>query len=277
MDPAHLGPAGRRRRKTATFPAKTGRYVRLDILEEQSGNGSSANVAEITVTAGAQAVPRDQMRVLGVDSEDPDGYSAQYAIDGKPETFWHDEWRVRHPPLPHTLVLDLGAVYAVDQVQYLPRQDGGPWGNATRYALFVGTEPAPGLRYCYSLTASKPEAESDPSNVACGTTAPLLVPEAPTGLMLTYPDAGSVRLTWTQAGTQHTGFQVQDCIYAQGLCTLADQGPVRSPTLRTITKPAVIGDTHCYQVLALGEGGRSAPSPKRCVVLVPGKAMVLTP
>ena len=37
--------------------------------------------------------------------------AATNAIDGTPATFWHTEWYQRTAPLPHTIVLDLGAGY----------------------------------------------------------------------------------------------------------------------------------------------------------------------
>ena len=62
------------------------------------------------------------------------------ALDGNPATMWHSEWFARTPPLPHTLVLDLGSRYLVDGVRYVPRQDGNPNGTIAGYAVSVSDD-----------------------------------------------------------------------------------------------------------------------------------------
>ena len=59
---------------------------------------------------------------------------------GNAATMWHSEWFLRTPPLPHTLVLDLGSRYLVDGVQYVPRQDGNPNGTIAGYAFYVSDD-----------------------------------------------------------------------------------------------------------------------------------------
>ena len=82
------------------------------------------------------------MRVVSVDSQDTAGgnYAAANALDGNPATMWHSEWFLRTPPLPHTLVLDLGSRYLVDGLQYVPRQDGNPNGTIAGYAFYVSDD-----------------------------------------------------------------------------------------------------------------------------------------
>jgi F5/8 type C domain/Protein of unknown function (DUF4038)/Domain of unknown function (DUF5060) len=44
------------------------------------------------------------------------------------------------PPLPHTLVLDLGGQYQVGGFRYLPRQDGGSNGTIAGYEFYVSSD-----------------------------------------------------------------------------------------------------------------------------------------
>src|SRR5262249_47018808 len=77
----------------------------------------------------APVIPQAQMRVVSVDSEEntPGGVDNKgaNAIDNNPATFWHTHWSgPEEPPRPpHTIVLDLGRVYQVSALTYLPRQD----------------------------------------------------------------------------------------------------------------------------------------------------------
>ena len=91
---------------------------------------------------GGGLIPRQQMRVVSVDSQDTAGgnYAATNALDGNTATMWHSEWFLRTPPLPHTLVLDLGSRYLVDGLQYVPRQDGNPNGTIAAYAFYVSDD-----------------------------------------------------------------------------------------------------------------------------------------
>src|SRR5215510_10454022 len=100
----------------------------------------SAFSNEVSVTPGT--ISQQQMRVVSVDSQDVIGgnYAATNAIDGNPATFWHTEWFQQAPPLPHTLVLDLGGQYQVDGFRYLPRQDGGINGTIAGYQFYVSSD-----------------------------------------------------------------------------------------------------------------------------------------
>ncbi len=88
-------------------------------------------------------IPQAQFRVISVDSQELVGGNgaATNAIDGNTTTFWHTQWFTAPPaPLPHTLILDLGASYAVNGFIYLPRQDGSPNGTIAHYQFFVSVD-----------------------------------------------------------------------------------------------------------------------------------------
>src|SRR5215813_10870107 len=100
----------------------------------------SAFSNEVSVIPGT--IPQQQMRVVSVDSEEVVGENgaATNAIDGNPATYWHTEWSQQTPPLPHTLVLDLGSQYQIDGFRYLPRQDGGANGTIAGYEFYVSPD-----------------------------------------------------------------------------------------------------------------------------------------
>lgn len=66
---------------------------------------------------------------------------ASYAIDDDPDTFWHSEWDPSYLSLPQSITLDLGSVYSVEVLRYLPRQDldHGMIGGYNIYASTNGT------------------------------------------------------------------------------------------------------------------------------------------
>ena len=77
-----------------------------------------------------------------VDSQDLVGgnYAAINVFDGDPSSIWATEWYAASPPPPHELQIDLGAVYSVGGFQYLPRQDGIPYGGIAQYQFFVSLD-----------------------------------------------------------------------------------------------------------------------------------------
>ena len=74
--------------------------------------------------------------VTEVDSEDPN-HPGSHAIDGSHATFWRTNGA---SPFPHQIILDLGAVHAVTQVNVLPRQDNsnGKLGDFEIYLSMDG-------------------------------------------------------------------------------------------------------------------------------------------
>jgi F5/8 type C domain len=109
-----------------------------------TGAGGTAS-ASTTVTVNTPVgilIPQQQFHVVSVDSQELAGENgaATNAIDGNPATIWHTEWSQSTAPLPHTLVLDLGAAYQVDGFRYLPRQDGTPNGTIAGYQFFVSPD-----------------------------------------------------------------------------------------------------------------------------------------
>lgn len=68
-------------------------------------------------------------------------HQAKLAGDAKLDTFWHTRWTGTTPaPLPHWIVLDLGAPAPVDGLAYLPRQDGSAQGRIVQYEISVSQD-----------------------------------------------------------------------------------------------------------------------------------------
>src|SRR5215470_12045355 len=105
-----------------------------------SAGAESAFSNEVSVTPGT--IPQQQLRVVSVDSQELVGENgaATNTLDGNAATMWVTEWFQRTAPLPHTLVLDLGASYQVDGFRYLPRQDGNPNGTIADYQFYVSPD-----------------------------------------------------------------------------------------------------------------------------------------
>src|SRR5262249_41032301 len=104
-----------------------------------AGGTASASTTVSINTPVSGLIPQQQLHVVSVDSQDMIGgnYAATNALDGNPATFWHTEWAQQLAPLPHTLVLDLGAQYQVDGFRYLPRQAGKSNATTAHYQFSV--------------------------------------------------------------------------------------------------------------------------------------------
>lgn len=140
---------------TGQFPAGTemqdvkfrapvsGRYFCLETLSAHDGR-SYAAVAELNLLdVGGQVIDRAGWKVAYADSEEleRENNSAENAIDGKSDTFWHTQWRSAAPGHPHHLVLDLAKTTLVAGFRYLPRPgEGGVGGRIKDYRVYVGDD-----------------------------------------------------------------------------------------------------------------------------------------
>ena len=87
----------------------------------------------------SRLLPRDQWQVIYCDSEHPGEGEAGRALDGDPATYWHTKWGGEEPGHPHEIRVDLGAVYELTGVTYLPRQDSRN-GRVAEFELYVSTD-----------------------------------------------------------------------------------------------------------------------------------------
>ncbi|RSM74130.1 hypothetical protein DMB66_01505 [Actinoplanes sp. ATCC 53533] len=125
--------------QAVTFPAKTGRYLRLRALSEVAGRAWTS-VAELNV-AVAPRVPRSAVRVRGADSEETTALNGAAANvnDGNRATIWHTQSTGAAPPPPHEIKLDVGHEAALSCVFYLPRQDSSA-GRIAQYEVLASSD-----------------------------------------------------------------------------------------------------------------------------------------
>ena len=118
-------------------------------LSTQGGDPHAA-VAELNLFGPGQAVlPRERWQVAYVDTEElkAEKGSADNALDGNAETYWHTGWSgvTLRQPQPHALVIDLGEVVRFEGLRYLPRQEDKP-GRIKAFKLYARERQFDGLR-----------------------------------------------------------------------------------------------------------------------------------
>ncbi len=93
---------------------------------------------------GVPLVPQAGWTLLSVDCEEKTGENGAgvNAIDGNAKTIWHTQYTPAKVPPPHEIQVDLGAVYVVEGVRVLPRQDGGTNGRVGRFEFYVTEDRA---------------------------------------------------------------------------------------------------------------------------------------
>lgn len=107
--------------------------VTLTVADDKGG------IALTQIVVGTTVLP---WKLHYVDSEELVGENggATNAFDGDPATIWHTEYRLLQTSYPHEIQINLGAMYSIDGIRYLPRQDGGINGTISQYAIYVSTD-----------------------------------------------------------------------------------------------------------------------------------------
>ena len=127
--------------QTATFAARSARYVRLRVLSEIRGN-PWASAAELNVGV-APRLPQAGSTVRSVDSEETGVYNGRGSnvLDGNTATIWHSHYSTvdPDPPPPHEIQLDLGRAANVTCLYYVPRRDSAN-GRIGRYEAYLSTD-----------------------------------------------------------------------------------------------------------------------------------------
>ena len=78
-------------------------------------------------------------KVFNVNSSMPDSRPWK-AIDGKPKTFWHTEWKPKKPKHPHRLCVDFGKELEIHGFSYLTRQDKTINGTINEFEFYVSND-----------------------------------------------------------------------------------------------------------------------------------------
>lgn len=87
----------------------------------------------------SNALSPESTWVITADSSQ-NGYPPAAAFDNNPATFFHSEYSPVLVPLPHTFTIDMTAVFVVNGLTYLPRQDGNPNGNIGQHKIELSTD-----------------------------------------------------------------------------------------------------------------------------------------
>lgn len=85
-----------------------------------------------------QEITNPDLKLVSASSEATES-PATNALDGDEKTFWHSSY-ADGVTLPQDLVVDLGGMYNLQQVNYLARQDGSHNGDITHYRIEVSSD-----------------------------------------------------------------------------------------------------------------------------------------
>lgn len=119
-----------------------GRYVRLEAISEING-GPWTSMAEFSMIDPAGAVlGRSGWTVTSVDSQELSGEdgAARNVLDGNASTLWHTVWSAGNVPLPHSIVIDTGAVRDFGGFRYQPRSVPNLNGTINGYRLYLSSD-----------------------------------------------------------------------------------------------------------------------------------------
>lgn len=121
--------------KTATFAAKSARYVKFLAIAEKGGNPWAA-ASEINVGVDMTVTLDSSTFVVSSTSAAQPGNELALAFDNDTATFWHTNWDDSSVVYPHEVTIDLVSSQNVVQFQYVPRVGGGN-GNVVSYEVYV--------------------------------------------------------------------------------------------------------------------------------------------
>ena len=123
-----------------TLPPSTVPFVvQYAVFAVVGTSWSETSNRAIGTYGGAPRRPSASVSVVRADSAATQNPAA-LAGDGLPATFWHTKHSTSATPLPHWIVLDLGAVVPVDGLAYLPRQDTSRNGTIAQYTINVSRD-----------------------------------------------------------------------------------------------------------------------------------------
>lgn len=84
-------------------------------------------------------VDRRAWKATASDFQNGEG-NPEHVLDGDPGTIWHSRYSPDKPDLPHSLVVDMGALLDIKAVLLTPRSDGSN-GRIADFDLFLSQDP----------------------------------------------------------------------------------------------------------------------------------------
>jgi hypothetical protein len=134
--------AGGKEKKTATFEARPGRFVKLKALSEVNDQAWTSAAEIGVIEEGQMPAGKPTLKVVKVDSEETAGEngSGANAVDGDPATFWHTQWQDANPEPPHEIIIELSRPCKITGFTYLPRQDESDHGTIKDYEFYISAD-----------------------------------------------------------------------------------------------------------------------------------------
>lgn len=120
--------------------SEQGRYLCLEALNAQDGK-STASIAELYVLdEKGNRLSRQNWKIVYADSEETNkgNYDADKVFDLQESTFWST---VEGVDFPHYLVIDLGGIYTISGISYIPRAEEGAPGSIAGFNIYVKQSP----------------------------------------------------------------------------------------------------------------------------------------
>lgn len=135
--------------KTIEIPPINARAIRLEVLAGIANYASAAELVPLKAPDGVEAqsyesiakdlsVPIEGNFTATVTSKQSEGME-QALFDGDLNTMWHTNW-TNPDKLPQYVTIDLGQVYNLSGIKYIPRQDGNTNGCITKYNISTSTD-----------------------------------------------------------------------------------------------------------------------------------------
>ena len=118
----------------------SGRYVCLEALNAHDGK-ELACIAELyMLDENGERLSREPWKIYYADSEEINkgNCAGDKIYDLQESTFWST---VKGVSFPHTIVIDLGKVYTLSALQYLPRMESNVPGGIKDYNIYVSQDP----------------------------------------------------------------------------------------------------------------------------------------
>lgn len=99
---------------------------------------SPGQISNLMVSSGTGKM-RDVASIKASSAQD--GYEAENAVDGDPETFWHTPWEGDPAPtFPHELTVEFKTTETLTGFTALPRQDGNHNGWIKEFAFYTSAD-----------------------------------------------------------------------------------------------------------------------------------------
>jgi beta-galactosidase len=116
--------------------SQKGRYIAIQALSTHEGKDDVAIAELYARDAEGNRISREPWTVKYADSEDihRGNFTGEKVYDLQESTYWRT---ARKSPLPHLLVIDLGAVQTISAIDYLPRAEQGAPGSIKSFKVFI--------------------------------------------------------------------------------------------------------------------------------------------